>query len=229
MRAIDLTLPPPERRWAETLAAPWRDLLYSPGPGFRTPLEPGLFRAAMVILPAGAPAVRITSLVVPAFSGELCRLRLEPLADLSLPIYGSFFEPTRKGRIWRMPRDPREPAARPPEVPDWSYEGPPLGAAFTLITRVRVLREHARGGSGDGAFAWTADRGLVLTGERGAESLLLALPDQEEHTLFLPAIGPYRVLADPSVPETPGASVRELLGYGDREKPFEVTVSLEAV
>jgi hypothetical protein len=40
MPAIDLTLPPPERRWVETLAAPWRDLLYSPGPGFRTPLEP---------------------------------------------------------------------------------------------------------------------------------------------------------------------------------------------
>ena len=66
-------------------------------------------------------------------------------------------------------------------------------------------------------------------GTRGAESLLLALPDREEHALFLPAIGPYRVLVDPSVPETPGASVRELLGYGDREKPFEVTVSLEAV
>jgi len=173
--------------------------------------------------------VRITSLVVPAFSGEICRLRFEPLADLPLPVYGSFFEPTRKGRIWRMPSDPREPAARAPEVPDWSYEGPPLTDTFRLITRVRVLREHARGGTGDGAFAWTADRGLVLTGASGAESLLLALPDREEHALFLPAIGPYRVLADPRVPETPGAGVRELLGYGDREKPFEVSVSLEAV
>jgi len=114
-------------------------------------------------------------------------------------------------------------------VPDWSYEGPPLTDTFRLITRVRVLREHARGGTGDGAFAWTADRGLVLTGASGAESLLLALPDREEHALFLPAIGPYRVLADPRVPEMPGASVRELLGYGDREKPFEVSVSLEAV
>jgi len=37
------------------------------------------------------------------------------------------------------------------------------------------------------------------------------------------------MLADPRVPETPGAGVRELLGYGDREKPFEVSVSLEAV
>ena len=229
MRAIDLTLPPPERRWAESLAAPWRDLLYSPGPGFRTPLEPGLFRSTVVMLPAGAPAVRVKSLVIPAFSGEICRLRLEPLADLPLPIYGSFFEPTRKGRIWRMPSDPREPAARAPEEPDWSYDGPPLTAAFSRITRVRVLREHAKGGAGDGVFAWTADRGLVLTGSTGAESLLLALPDREEHALFLPAIGPYRVLVDPSVPETPGAGVRELLGYGDRENPFEVTVSLEAV
>jgi len=229
MRAIDLTLPPPERQWAESLAAPWRDLLYSPGPGFRTPLEPGLFRSTVVMRPAGAPAVRVTSLVVPAFGAEICRLRLEPLADLPLPIYGSFFEPTRKGRIWRMPSDPREPAARAPEEPDWSYDGPPLTAAFSRITRVRVLREHAKGGAGDGVFAWTADRGLVLTGGTGAESLLLALPDREEHALFLPAIGPYRVLVDPSVPETPGAGVRELLGYGDRENPFEVTVSLEAV
>ena len=229
MRAIDLTLPPPERRWAETLAAPWRDLLYSPGPGFRTPLEPGLFRTAVVILPAGAPAVRVTSLVIPAFGSEICRLRLEPLTDVPLPTFGSFFEPTRKGRIWRMPSDPREPAARAPEEPDWCYEGPSLGAALGRIARVRVLREQARGGAGDGTFAWTADRGLVLTGESGAESLLLALPDREEHALFLPAIGPYRVLADPSVPETPGAGIRELLGYGDREKPFEVTVSLEAV
>ena len=82
MRAIDLTLPPPERRWAETLAAPWRDLLYIPGPGFRTSLEPGLFRSTVVMLPAGAPAVRVTSLVIPAFSGEICRLRLEPLAEI---------------------------------------------------------------------------------------------------------------------------------------------------
>jgi hypothetical protein len=229
MRAVDLTLPPPERRWAETLAAAWRDLLYSPGPGFRTPLEPGLFRTAFVIMPAGAPAVRVTSLVVPAFGSELCRLRLEPLTDLPIPIYGSFFEPARKGRIWRMPGDPREPAARAPEEPHWRYEGPSLEPALGRIARVHVLREEARGGTGDGAFAWTADRGLVLTGERGAKSLLLALPDREEHALFLPAIGPYRVLADPSAPETPGAGVRELLGYGDREEPFEVTVRLEAV
>ena len=104
-----------------------------------------------------------------------------------------------------------------------------LTSSTTSVARVRVLREQARGGAGDGTFAWTADRGLVLTGESGAESLLLALPDREEHALFLPAIGPYRVLADPREPQTPGAGVRELLGYGDREMPFEVTVSLEAV
>jgi hypothetical protein len=31
------------------------------------------------------------------------------------------------------------------------------------------------------------------------------------------------------VPETPGAGVRELLGYGDREEPFEVEVTLEGL
>ena len=95
----------------------------------------------------------MTSLVVPAFGSELCRLRLEPLTDLPIPIYGSFFEPARKGRIWRMPGDPREPAARAPEEPHWRYEGPSLELRLGRIARVHVLREEARAEQGTAPFA----------------------------------------------------------------------------
>ena len=91
---------------------------------------------------------------------------------------------------------------------------------------MRILREQVRGGAGDGAYGWTADRGLVFTsGDRRGEPPP-GLPEREEHALFLPAMGPYRVLAGPAAPATPGAGARELLGYGDREEPFEVTVAL---
>jgi hypothetical protein len=55
------------------------------------------------------------------------------------------------------------------------------------------------------------------------------LPEREEHALFLPAVGPYRVLVDPAAPATPGAGARELLGYGDHEDPFELTLELETL
>jgi len=228
-RAVDLTLSAAERRWAAALAAAWSDCLYSPGPGFASPLEPGLFRASFVMVPLGAVAVRITSLVVPAFGGELCRLRLEPLPALPHETFGSFFEPTRRGRIWSMGADRRTPGAQAPDEKGWFYEGPALAARLGGMARVRVLRERVRAGSGEGAHGWTADRGLVFTSATGAESLLLALPEREEHALFLPAVGPYRVLLDPSAPTTPGAGARELLGYGDHEEPFEVTVELETL
>jgi hypothetical protein len=226
-RAVDLTLSAPERRWANALAASWSDLLYRPGPGFASPLEPGFFRSSFVVVPAGAVAVRITSMVVPAFGGELCRLRLEPLPTLAHETFGSFFDPTRRGRIWSMGADRRSPGAYAPDEKDWFYEGAPLAARLGETTRVRVLRERVRAGSGDGAHAWTADRGLVFTSVAGTESLLLAQPEREEHALFLPAVGPYRVLLDPAAPTTPGAGARELLGYGDHEEPFDLTVLLE--
>jgi len=226
-RAVDLTLSAPERRWAAGLAAAWSDLLYSPGPTFASPLEPGLFRASLVVVPVGAVAVRITSLVVPAFGGEVCRLRLEPVPALPHEIFGSFFEPRRRGRIWSLGADRRAAGARAPDEKGWYYEGPALAAGLGEMARVRILREHVRAGAREGAYGWTADRGLVFTSAAGAESLLLALPEREEHALFLPAVGPYRLLLDPREPATPGAGARELLGYGDRDDPFELTVGLE--
>jgi hypothetical protein len=227
-RALDLSLSDPERRWAASLAAPWSDLLYSPGPGFASPLEPGLYRASLVVVPAGAAAVRVTSTVVPAFGGEVCRLRLEPVPALPHEAFGSFFEPARRGRVWTLGADRQTGAARAPDAKGWFYEGAALAGGLGEMARVRILREQVRGGAGDGAYGWTADRGLVLTSATGTESLLLALPEREEHALFLPAIGPYRVLVDPQAPATPGAGARELLGYGDREDPFEVTLALTA-
>ncbi len=73
-----------------------------------------------------------------------------------------------------------------------------------------MLREQVRGGAGDGAYGWTADRGLVFTSATGVESLLLALPEREEHALFLPAVGPVPRPAGPAAPATPGAGAREL-------------------
>lgn len=228
-RAVDLTLSASERRWAAALGGPWSDLLYSPGPGFASPLEPGLFRASVVVVPVGAAAVRVTSLVIPAFGGELCRLRVEPLPVLPHENFGSFFDPTRRGRVWSMGADRRTPGAHAPDERDWFYDGPPLAARLGETARVRVLRERVRAGTGDGAHGWTADRGLVFASAAGGESLLLALPEREEHALFLPAVGPYRVLVDPAAPATPGAGARELLGYGDHEDPFELTLELETL
>jgi hypothetical protein len=223
-RAVDLTLSAPERRWAAALAGSWSDCLYSPGPGFASPLEPGFFRASFLIVPVGAVAVRITSMVVPAFGGELCRLRLEPVPTLPHETFGSFFDPARRGRIWSMGADRQTPGAYAPDEKDWFYEGAGLAPRLGETARVQVLRERVRAGAGDGAHGWTADRGLVFTSVAGGESLLLAFPEREERALFLPAVGPYRLLLDPAAPATPGAGARELLGYGDRDEPFELTV-----
>jgi hypothetical protein len=78
-RALALSLPEPERRRAAGLVGGWSDFLYVPWPGFVSPIEPGMYRSSLIIVPAGAEAVRVSSLVVPAFGGELCRLGVEPL------------------------------------------------------------------------------------------------------------------------------------------------------
>ncbi len=72
---VALHLPAHERVLLRSLVAPWRDLLYAPGPGFTSPLDPGAYRTSIVIVPATGPAVRLSSVVMPAFGGELCRLR----------------------------------------------------------------------------------------------------------------------------------------------------------
>jgi len=83
------------------------------------------------------------------------------------------------------------------------------------------------GGSGDAAFSWVADRGLALTGADGRESLLLAGPDSSEQALFVTGMGFYRALVDPAAPATPGATVKELLGYGDRADELHIEVDVE--
>jgi hypothetical protein len=221
---FDLRLPEPERRRAARLVTRWRDLLYVPGPDFTSPLDPGLYRSSFVIVPAEGRAVRVSSFVVPAFGGELCRLRLEPLVSFRGENLGSFFEPGRRGVVYAMSPDRKTGAARPPDRPGWSYQGPSLAPSLAQPARGRVIRERATGGSGDAAFTWVADRGVAFTGSDGRDVLLLAGPDGEEHALLISGASLYRALLTPGAPETPGATVKELLGYGDWGSDLRVQV-----
>jgi hypothetical protein len=206
---------------------PWRDLLYVPGPDFSSTLDPGLYRSSFLIVPVEGRAVRVSSFVVPAFGGELCRLRLEPLVDFRPDNLGSFFEPSRRGIVYAMSRDRKAGAARPPDRPGWSYEGPSLAPRLEQVGAMRLIREHVTGGSGDATFSWTADRGLVLVGADGRDSLLLASPEYSEQAAFLPTVGLYRALVDPAAAAVPGATVKDLLGYGDRDEPLQIRLEID--
>jgi len=223
---LDLSLTEPERRLAARLAGRWNDLLYVPGPGFALPLEPGLYASSFIVVLEGEPALRVSSLRVPAFGGDLCRIRLEPLASYRLPHFGSFFEPERRGVIYAMSGDRRTAAAHPPDQPGWSYDGPSLADHLRAVPTVRVVRERVAGGRDDGTFAWSADRGIALTGADGQESLFLARPAESEDAVLAVTAGLYRALLDPSAPSVPGASPAELLGYGDWPGPLDVAVDL---
>jgi hypothetical protein len=225
--AFDLRLPEPERRRAAELAGPWSDLLYVPGRDFTSPIEPGLYRSSFVIAPSGGRAVRASSFVVPAFGGELCRLRLEPLVSFRRENLGSFFEPARRGVVYAMSRDRKERLARAPDRAGWSYEGPSLQPGLGRVDRVQLVRERVTGGSGASAFSWVADRGLALTCADGRASLLLATPDRSEDAVLVTGMSLYRALLDAGAPETPGATVTELLGYGDRGGDLRVEVEIE--
>jgi hypothetical protein len=218
---VDLTLPDAERRWAASLATTWRDLLYAPGPGFTSPLDPGAYRSSLVVVRGDGVAIRVTSQVTPAFGGGLCRLRLEALARYRAPALGSFFEPSRTGTVYAMSADRGSGAARAPDRVEWRYDGGSLGGRLGRVDRVRVLRERGRGA----AASWVADRGLVLTGADAGESVLLGVIDPEVVT-FLPTPGLYRTLLDARAAPQPGVTVRGLLGYGDRDDDVEVTVEL---
>jgi len=222
-RGFDLRLPEPERRAAASLGGRWRDLLYVPGPGFASPLDPGRYRSSFVVIPADGPAVRVSSLVVPAFGGELCRLRLEALPGVRIERLGSFFEPARRGVVYAMSADRATAAARP----GWSYEGPSLQPQFAGPVHVALIRERVRGGVGDGAFSWVADRGLAVRGADGPEGLLLAEPDASEIAAFTPVVGFYRALLDPTTPETPGATIKELLGYGGWTERLDIELEID--
>ena len=141
-QVFELRLPEPERRRAAGLATRWRDLLYMPGPGFTSPLDPALYRSSFVIVPSEGRAVRVSSFVVPAFGGELCRLRLEPLVSFRAENFGSFFEPGRRGAVYAMSADRKTGALRPPDRPGWSYQGPSLGSRLEHPARARVIRER---------------------------------------------------------------------------------------
>jgi hypothetical protein len=220
---VDLTFPDAERQWAASLATTWRDLLYAPGPGFTSPLDPGAYRSSLVVVRGDGVAVRITSQVTPAFGSELCRLRLEALARYRAPALGSFFEPSRTGTIYAMSGDRESGAARPPDRAEWRYEGASLGGRLGRVGRVRVLRERGHGA----AASWVADRGLVLTGGDAGESVLLGVTDPET-AIFLPTPGLYRALIDPGAALQPGVTVRDLLGY-DRDDDVDVTVELHSL
>ena len=219
---VDLKLPDPERALLGPLVAPWHDLLYAPGPGFTSPLDPGAYRTSVVIVPAAGPAIRVASVVTPAFGGELCRLRLEALPHAPPPSLGSFFHPSRTGTIYALAPERGAAAAQAPERAEWRYEGVSLAPRLGRISGMRLLRERGRVGDG----SWQADRGLALTGADGALSLVLAVAEPAEAALFLPSPGLYRTLFDPAATPKPGVTVRDLLGHGDRDDGVETTIEL---
>ena len=225
VRAIDLRLPDSERRLTVALAGAWRDLLYVPGAGFTSPLDPGAYRSSFVVLPAVGAAIRVSSHVVPAFGGDLCRLRLEPVGPEGVERLGSFFEPARRGIVYALGPDRSGGAARAPAEAAWRYEGPALATRLAPARGVWLLRERGRGPDG----SWEADRGLVLAGREGGACLLLSVPEPPEAALFLPEPGFHRTLLDPALAPPPGVSVRELLGYGAWPRDVEVSVDVLAV
>lgn len=219
---VDLTVPEAERALVRSLLAPWRDLLYLPGPGFTTPLDPGAYRSSLVIVPADGPAVRVSSVVVLAFGAELCRLRFEALPGAPATRLGSFFDLSRGGIVYAFSPDRGAVAGRAPDRAEWRYGGPPLAVALSRIRALRLLREEGRGPDG----SWAADRGLVITGRDGAARLVLAVTDPPEAALLLPVPGLHRILLDPAIPPPPGVTVCGLLGHAEHGEPLEVTIGL---
>jgi hypothetical protein len=223
---LDLLLPEPERRRAAALRGGLADFLYVPGPALTSPLDPGLYRSSFIFVMADGQAVRASSFNIPAFGRELCRLRFEPVQNYRRESLGSFFEPSRRGLIYALTGEGKGLDARPPEEPGWSYAGPALGPRLGALGQVRLLRERVSATLDGERVGWTADRGLVLTDVKGQESLLLAEAGSTDNAAFLPSVGIYRLLLDPSAPAAPGASALELLGYGD-SRPDAVSVMVQ--
>jgi hypothetical protein len=223
---VDLTLPPEERARAASLVAGWRDLLYVPGAGLTSPLDPGAYRSSLVVIRGDGVAIRVTSRVSPAFGADLSRLALEvvapPRSAAGEETLGSFFDPARTGTLYALTPDRGAGATRPPGRAEWRYEGPSLARRLARVTRVRLVREHGRGPGAE----WTADRGLALTAADGAECLVLAVSEPAEVALFLPVPGLYRALLDGSAARQPGVTVRDLLGHAERDEDVDVTVTL---
>jgi hypothetical protein len=219
---VSLHLPGHERHLLQSLVAPWRDLLYAPGPGFTSPLDAGAYRTSIVIVPVAGPAVRLSSVVMPAFGGELCRLRLEALPHDPPPSLGSFFDLSRTGTVYALTPERGVAAARAPDRAEWRYGGESLAPRLARIGGMRLLRERGRGPGG----SWEADRGLAITGADGDQCLVLGVAESEETTLLLPSLGLHRALVDPAAARQPGVTVSDLLGHGDRDDSAEITVEL---
>lgn len=217
---VALQLPAPERGLLAGLVSPWRDVLYAPGPGFTSPLDPGAYRTSIVIVPSTGPAVRVSSVVTPAFGAEICRLRLEALPRDPPPSLGSFFDPARTGTVYALTPGRDRAAAQAPAHADWRYDGVSLAPRLGGIRRMHVLRERGRG---PGA-SWEADRGLVFMGADDVASLVLAVAEPAEAALFLPSPGLYVPLVDPEATPKPGVTVRDLLGHGERDGGVEITI-----
>jgi hypothetical protein len=225
---IGLALPAAEHALAAELGAPWRDLLYVPGPDFTSSLEPGLFKSALVVVPTNGPTIRISSIVMPAFGIELCRVQLEALPDYRADMLGSFVEPERRGRIFVMSKEREALAARSTDRTGWSYAGPSLGDRLGRVERVRLIRERVAAKLGGQAVGWTADRGLVIDVRDSEPCLVLASAESAEQALFLPVPRLYRALLA-STAAAPGASARDLLGYGEWPEAFELALETRVV
>lgn len=222
---VSLRLPGHERALLAALVSPWRDLLYAPGPDFTSPLDPGAYRTSIVIVPVTGPAVRLSSVVMPAFAGEVCRLRLEALPHDPPPSLGSFFDLARTGIVYALTPERGVAAARAPDRAEWRYAGASLASRLGHIVGLHLLHERARGAAG----SWETDRGLVITGADGEQCLVLSTAEPAESALFLPTLGLYRAVIDPAAARQPGVTVSDLLGHGDREDSMEITVALHAV
>ena len=179
-------------------------------------------------IPADGPAVRISSTVVPAFGIELCRLQFEPLPDYRAEMLGSFFDPERRGRIFVMTKECLALSAQPAKREGWSYAGPSLGGRLGRVERVRLIRERVAAKLDGQGVGWTADRGLVIDVTGGERCLLLASPESAEQALFLPVPRLYRALLA-STAAAPGATARELLGYGAWPEDFELALEMGAL
>ena len=175
-----------------------------------------------MIVPFHGSAIRISSLIAPAFGIELCRLQIEALPAFRAEMLGSFFDPARRGQIFVMTKDRDALAARPADRAGWSYAGPALVERLSRVERVRLIRERVTAHLDGQPVAWTADRGLVVDVADDEPCLLLASPESAEQALFLPVPRLHRALLGSS--PVPGATARELLGYGEWPEPFELAL-----
>lgn len=176
-----------------------------------------------MIVPIHGPAVRLSSFLTPAFGIELCRLHVEALPSFRAEMLGSFFEPERRGRIFVMAKERDALAAAPADRAGWSYAGPSLAERLGRVERVRLLRERVTAERDGRPVGWSADRGLVIDVSGGEPCLLLASAESAEQALFLPLPRLYRALLLPTA-AAPGATARELLGYGEWPEPFELAL-----